>query len=355
MVPMPILRLLLCCVLLLAAAPAFAQESFHQIRVPVADQSSEARQAALQEAMEQALVRATGRDDAVADPAAAAFVEQPNRFVQLYRYEYTPRGLELAVRIDAAGLRQALGSAGVAVWSADRPPVLVWLAVEQRGERVLVGSDEGEGIGGLLNNAARRRGLLLMFPLLDAEDRNAVGFSDVWGGFAAPVMRASQRYATPVVLIGRVNTDVAGDWRARWQLYVDQREQSWISTGGGLNEALDQGIAGLGERLLALYAGVPSGDSSESLRVQVDGLRGVRDYVRLERYLRDVAGVTQVMPLRLEDGSAAFELRLSAAPDRVQRALTAGGLLRPQEEPRPPRLSGEGVELQPEFRYRLAL
>ena len=80
--------------------------------------------AALQDAMRQALVRATGRRESADDPAFASLVSDAPRYVKTYGTG--PRG-EPQVVFDGAAVERAIGAAGRSVWDRERPFTLVVL------------------------------------------------------------------------------------------------------------------------------------------------------------------------------------------------------------------------------------
>src|SRR5215469_12447982 len=101
----------LCCALSLAA---WAGRPVRVYEVDVDGKSA----AALQAAMRQVLVRATGRRDAADDPALSAVVNDAPKYVQ--SYTTGPRG-ESQVVFDAAAVEQAIGAAGRRARPAGEP------------------------------------------------------------------------------------------------------------------------------------------------------------------------------------------------------------------------------------------
>src|SRR5699024_2987444 len=111
---------------------------------------------------------------------------------------------ELIARFDEQSLRRALARAGIPVWQTERPPVLVWFAFDSGDEQELVNADAGPQPREALRAAVARLGIPVIFPLLDLQDRQHVHYSDVVGGFSEPVLAASRRYSTELVLMLRV-------------------------------------------------------------------------------------------------------------------------------------------------------
>lgn len=61
-------------------------------------------------------------------------------------------------------------------------------------------------------------GLPVSIPLMDLDDNMAVNATDVWGRFADPILKASQRYGAEMVVLGKLTPE--GDkWSIDWGLY----------------------------------------------------------------------------------------------------------------------------------------
>jgi hypothetical protein len=341
--------LLAVCFSLFMVLPAAAAEEAFSVRVPVDNQQADVREQAMVKALSQALVRATGRDDIAQSPAVAAILQRPDRFLQRYQYEaQAGQQLVLLLQFDGPALRRALAEHGVPSWGADRPAVLVWLAAEQGGRRLLVGGEEGAALRAQLQEAAAKRGLLLLFPLMDAEDQRQVSYTDVFGGFTERVRQAAGRYGTPIMVMGRLYRDGNG-WVARWTL-SGMGETTWSTTGASQQEALDAAAAVLARRLGERYALLPptGAGADQRLVLRVVDVDDLRDYDRLERRLRDIGGVASVRPLTIEPDAVVLQLGLQTLPERVLGSLQNDRMLVPI---RPLDQTGEGQGFQePVFR-----
>ena len=109
------------CVLCALPPAAWAGRPVRVYEVDVDGQSAPA----VQNAMRQALVRATGRRESADDPAFASLVADAPKYVK--SYAAGPRG-ESQVVFDAAAVEQAVGAVGRSVWDRVRPFTLVVLA-----------------------------------------------------------------------------------------------------------------------------------------------------------------------------------------------------------------------------------
>src|SRR5580698_6103038 len=115
--PLACLTLLLCGFLPIAA---WAARAVRVYEVDVSGQST----TALQDAMRQALVRATGRRESANDPALASLIEDAPKYVK--SYSPGPRG-ETQVIFDRVTVERSIVAAGRSVWDPERPFTLVVL------------------------------------------------------------------------------------------------------------------------------------------------------------------------------------------------------------------------------------
>lgn len=305
------------------AAPTAMAESTVSVRLPVENQQAEAREQALSAAIRQVLVRLSGRDDVVQSPDLSTLLQQPGRFLQRYQYDVEDEQLMLAMQFDAAALRRAMATQGVPSWQEDRPPVLVWLAVEQHGRRVLVGGEDGMEVRALLQTAAAKRGLLVLFPLMDSEDQQRISAADVFGGFSERALVATERYGTTQMVLGRMHREGSG-WAVRWDLRR-VGGGAWNAAGATQEELMELSAAELAARLAEQYAVLPVSDAAQRhLRIQVSGVESLRDFDRLQRYLHSVGGIAGVQPAELEPDSVTVLLLLQAPPQRILDALDQG-------------------------------
>jgi hypothetical protein len=279
----------------------------------------------------------TGSREAL--PAAAAkLLEPPGRFVEQYRFnelpasDDQPRRLMLWAQFDGVSLSRELRQAGLPYWGAERPDVLVWLAVDDRGQRYLLSETGAEPAVDAVRQSAQRNGLPLTLPLLDLEDQRALQFTDVWGGFFGRIEAASQRYRPQVILTGKLERDSArGVWRAEWQLVDQGNRQNWSSRADSLGAAVDAGVADAAASLAQRYAVTATQAGVRTLLVQ--GVRNLDDYARVSSYLTSLSPVDRVDVVGVRDQEVEFNLKLSADERNLQQLLTLGRVLQRSDDP----------------------
>ena len=314
--------LILLCGLLPAA---LAQSAPEAVLVPVADESESARERALGRAMDDMLVRLTGDPAVTGTDLAERLRASAGRYLAGFSYRAADEqtGTRLAVRFDETLLRRALGEAGVAIWPAPPPTVVVWLAVERSGERFLVDGEQGAALRERLRAAAASSGLSLLFPLMDLQDRRDLGYADVAGGFAGPIRAASARYAGEAVLAGRLQVADDGSVAARWLLLPGDGEpvERWQAGADAMDPALAAAVGVLAERLRPVYAYVPDPDAGRRVTLTVDGIDSLAEHGRLQDHLAGLAGVERVLTTAVSGGQVRMQLAVSVDEARVREAL----------------------------------
>lgn len=334
-----------------------AEELTHlyEATVPVQDQSKDQRNQAIQTGFIQVLIRVSGRTD-VGDaqkfPDIAQATQQATRYVQQFRYIKTDSddgngntgnaagnaassGLAVWVRFDETAISHLLRASNLPVWGMTRPTTLVWVVVDQNGQRKLLGADSRGDTYKTLTSEAALRGVPLVLPLLDLTDRTAINTSDIWGNFGDTILQASQRYQTEAVLVGRVFQANAGSWVGRWTLYIDSGSENWTVNGATLTDVLNAGVDNTAQSLAVRYGQVNQEDVGTVL-IEVKQIKGLADFNRVVNYLKSISHMKDVEPVELSASSAVFQVRIPGGRLAVARAVSLGQVLSADESDNTP-------------------
>jgi hypothetical protein len=306
-----------------------------QAEVSVSDRDSATRDTALRRALHEVLVRVTGNPDQLSGQSGQALLANPQRFVEQFRYREAEEqdGLPILwVQFDGVALEREVRRNGLPFWGAERPDTLIWLAVDDRGQRYLVSEHSSGPEVQALRQTARSRGLPVTLPLMDLLDQSAVSFADVWGGFEQTLLAASERYRPQVILTGRLErATTAADWRGEWSLLKTGTGRQWTSHARDLGTLVAEGLATSGEELAMRYALHSSGGSTRTLLV--DGIIDLHAYAQVQAYLKSLTPVDELQVIRVADGSVEFSLQLNADERSLQQLITLGRRLEVVEDP----------------------
>jgi len=357
-------------------AHADVVKGLYESKVLVTSQAKKERTEALRQAFMRIIIRVSGRIDIVqsADyPNIQEAIELATRYAQQYRYlKYKPqpgadqtKKLILWVRFDEAAVTRLLSNNNIPIWGSARPATLVWLVIDNRGQREMIANNSQHEARNILVRQSRQRGVPLRLPLLDLKDRSSLRISDVWGNFESPIMLASQRYQTEAVLVGRAFQSTGGYWNVRWSLYSDSRRQDWSMSGSTLDEVLLPGIDTTAEILSSRYASAGQAEAGIVL-VQVKDIKNLADYNRVLAYLKKLSHVSSVQPSYLTASNAIFKLTTPQGRLGIARGVALGHTLVSEtvasttEPTLPPAQTGEQAtaqaalnEVTPDLVYRL--
>lgn len=334
---MPVKRLapLTAACLLLASwfAPAHAVivNGLYEARVPVTDQSVAARNAALQQAFGIVLVKVTG--DRAASGALAAALGAPTQYVEQYRYEKVDAdpannvaaGLMLWAKFGANVVGKALHAGHAPLWGAERPRTLVWLVSPESGGRILGAADTSPVMQAMLT-AAQQRGIVLVFPQMDAQDKAAVGVADLSGFNAERIRAASARYQADAVLVG-VMAPAEGQLAGRWEWLSPDKVEDWQTPAGDAALVAVDGVQVAADRFAARYAIAADAADQDGVPLQVDGIGSLEAYAKVSDYLKALTPVRAVRVERVAGGSVFYSLDIHGSLDNLEAALVLGGLL----------------------------
>ena len=307
----------------------------YEVEVPVADQSAANRPVAMVEALRQVVVKVSGKAATANSPALKDALKNPASYVQQYNYRTNDGiGAELpllmGVSFDKNRIDQLLQTAGLSQWSAARPLTIVWLAVEQGNQRLLVGAGDRGLVKELLTRAAQRRGLPLRLPLLDATDKARVQAGDVWSDSHDSIIQASQRYEAQAVLVGRLGQAGSGGWQVRWTLYQGGASQRWNQTADKVESLVAYGIDAATDTLAASVAPVTAATvAGNEAHWVVKDVRDMSSHRRVLDYLASLRSVTRVQLEQVSGDSVRLQITTSSGVAALQQQLSFDNRLLP--------------------------
>ena len=283
---------MLCCALLVTL-PARAARPVRVYEVDVDGQSP----AAVQDAMRQALVRATGRRDAVDDPALSPLIADAVRYVKAYATG--PRG-ESQVQFDAVAVEHSINAAGRSVWDRERPFTLV--ALDPPRTRAAADAARGE-----LERVAAERGLPISLLPLAVTDGSGTPLG------ADALLQVAQRYGGDEILVGR-GEESGPDTPLQWTLYTHTRSESW---NGPLAGAIDHTVD-----LLAPQQATSPAQTESDTRVAIEGVSSLTDYAAVTRLLQSLPGVRRATVVAADGDSIIFDVMMRGGAVGLEQTLS---------------------------------
>lgn len=333
--------------LLLSAMPDIARarllENLYRVEIPVPDQSQSVRNAVFDKGLEQVLIRMSGKRDVMTllQPGSAA------AYVQTYTYleedvppavsaadegsaataARTP-GYILQVEYNSARILTLLRSQQQPVWGSRRDDAVIWLAVRDGVNRYVLADGDASLLKAAAQDASKRRGLPLVWPLYDLDDQQRMQFADIWAAFEQPLKQASQRYGSGPVLVGRVSWD--GDrWTGEWSVFVEGERRNWSLGSADYSALVNEAIDRAADAVAAHHAVLESPDDAGMVMVDILQLNKLGDFRKVQAYLAGLATVKRINVDRIDDEQVRFRIDLRGDTDDFMRSVSRDRMLRP--------------------------
>lgn len=241
----------------------------------------------------------TGTTTSVADADPAQASPEPVRREQRY----------IDVSFAENLIDQLLANADIPVWDSNRPSVLVWMVLQNpNGEREMLTADAHPEIMALMQGFATRRGVPIIFPLLDFEDRRSLGVDQIWALETDAIRSASARYGADSVLAGRVYFTAAGEMVGLWQFLFQDQAEVFDGFDANLEDYLYAPLNRITSQLAGYFAIAPETTRRQQVALRVDGVGDLQAYSALLNYVRNLGLVETVITTGLE--GARIELNL---------------------------------------------
>ncbi len=315
---------------LLPAPPARALPVFglYQQRVAVENESLAERDRAYQVAFRRMIVKVTGDAGWLGRARVRAAADNAGDYVQAFAYitgeAAGPAAGQRFIEVQFAAplINQLLAAENIPVWGSNRPSVLVWMVLQdETGRRRLPDSEFGAEIVEFMRRFGEERGLPILFPLHDIEDRRMLPADAIWAQDERAIKAASSRYNPDSILAGRVLFTATGELVGLWQFLFMGEAQVFDGYDSELDAYLEQPLARITSRLAGHFALVPGGQSEQSARLRVEGVRTFADYSALVEYIRGVDLVRAADIVAVDGESLELLLDLQGDADQLSDLL----------------------------------
>jgi hypothetical protein len=302
----------------------------------VEDKSRDARLDASRKALLNVLVKVSGDKNADENQIAQQRTKDISDYMLKFEYdERIPGTLKLLVKFEARKINALIKDLNLPLWGAQRPLVAIWLGIEDNRQRELVTQESYPQLEQLIYDKASRRGLPVVVPLLDLQDRRLVGVPEVWGNFSGPVEEASKRYSAERSITARMYQAFNSDnWVLDWRFTNDEMFESNRIT-GYRQQIVAQMIDDLAQGLAGEYAIDPNAYYEQ--RTANLTLKGTESFVDIElakRRLMNLSVVTQAVILRKTPDSVEFELHHTGTVSDLKKALGLDNAFKDYVDPR---------------------
>ena len=223
----------------------------------------------------------------------------------------------IEVEFSSVSIEQMLTDARIPLWDSNRPSVLIWMALQdESGSRSLMSSDINSDIINLIRVFGKARGLPVLFPVLDFEDRRNLNEDLVWRLDEDAIRSASLRYGADSILTGRLHFASSGELVGLWQFQFQGETQVFDGFSTDLEAYLNAPLERVTAQLAQYFAIVPELDLAASVILRVDGISNLQDYSALVAYIGGLGLVDKVATSQVS--GERLELRLGLVGDAQQ-------------------------------------
>ncbi|HIF73980.1 MAG TPA: DUF2066 domain-containing protein [Porticoccaceae bacterium] len=245
------------------------------------------------------------------DNAGGALVNTPNLLQEVSEQRY------ITVNFAAELIDQLLTDADIPVWDSNRPSVLVWMALQtESGERRLLTADNQPEIIRYMQDFALERGLPIIFPVLDFEDRQSLNEDQLWNLEESAIELASIRYGADSILSGRLHFTAGGELVGLWKFIFQDEADVFDGFDQDLQGYLYEPLDRVTNKLSSYFAIVPEESTEQFVRLRIEGINNLTAYSALLSYVSNLGLVQSVAAAEL-DGER-LELELGLVGDVVQ-------------------------------------
>lgn len=305
--------------LCLPASAAVVVPRLYEASVPSGGTGDAARKAAFAAALKAVAVRTSGRRDAGERLSPAALADA-GRLVQ--RFGDNPDGT-VQVGFDRTSIDRLLAQSDLPVWGSERPVTLVWLAIEDAGgQQNFVGSQTVMSESRVLQQVADLRGLPIVWPVMDTEDRQLAAVLGNNEQSAARLATLASRYRADAVLVGRGRRGAGNDLTIRWSL-------AFGGTNAEAAGSVPEGVHFAADQLASLFAA--ANGAEQSLVVDVAAVTDLKAYAEALNYLEGLTLVRSAAVEYVNGDTVRFRLQVRGDAGLLARAVRLGARLVPEQ------------------------
>lgn len=331
------LRYLLLLLCLGTASPAFALivDGLYDQEIVVGGQGDSERLSAYREGLSAVILKITGEARWLRNSTVERAIRDAQSYVQEVSYRTSSGPLEqrnfINVRFDRALVDRMLNDAGIPVWDQNRPAVLLWLSVQHPdGRRELLSADSEHPLLDTVKEFSRLRGVPLLFPLLDLEDRRNLPTDVAWSLDEQAIRQASARYGADAILSGRVLESTNGELVGLWQYIFRDNVESFDSFERDFKVYAEGALERVTAQLAAHF-GLIKLSQPIQVKLRVDAVDSAKDYVDLLQYIQGLAVVQSASVSRLDGSTLELDVSLIGSPFLFAEFITLGRDLVSQE------------------------
>lgn len=316
-----------------AAARATELSDLFLARIAVESQSAADRQVAVGNGLVAVAARVSGLSPSVARRRLGKSVAGAESYLVSYSYRESSTsgdGLvmpELELRYDEAAVTDLIGALGLPIWGRQRPMVLCWILIGDSEPQIVAEQDAlySEPI----YRRARERGIPLLLPLFDLEDRMLVSIDNIRSQDLAAIRQAAPRYGVDTISLAQIRQTATGSWSLRWRVRNSVLDRGGDTETATIKAAMTAFADAVADELFQAYATHSGVAPSQQMEIQIQGIGSQRQYEAAMNYLRTTSGVNGLKPRMVTADAVTFVLSFPGTAEELRKQLSIGGNMQP--------------------------
>jgi hypothetical protein len=329
-------KLLAILVILLFAPPTLAQTGdLYSGEAIVENQQPSERRRAMPLALKQVVQKLSGLRNFEDYPELEPALANASDMVVSFHYRNLEKTLSdgsnaselhLVSRFSKPEVDQLIAALQLPLWRPERDPAHVWVVVDDGlGRRIM--PLELQYAWDAMDDAARQRGLEIIWPQADEEGNFGVHPQLLWGGYTEDV-GAGDKAAVLVAAARREGRE----WSVRVKLEYAGEAWTWRDDGMDVEWTMTETMQHAVDEIAAANTIVAADRGRWLHEISVRGVGGAEDYARCLGYLQSLSVVEQVRVIGAEPGMVRFGLVLNALPGYLDQALAGGETMEPTDD-----------------------
>ena len=310
---------------------ATAQDSFFSEQVGVADRGSAELARAARDGLTRLLIKVSGNEAILEEDGFREAVRSAQQNVLSYSYGEDDEGDVVFLEFDDAFVRSLFRDESVPYWEQRRPPVVVWVALDEPFSRRFAARSDDVDL--LVPSIGRfeTRGVEPRFPLLDLTDAAAVPVNALWTRDFDLIRQGSRRYGSEHSLVGRWIDLSDGSKLVDWY-YVgpdgEMHKQMRLTDLEGIwDVGVDLAVDAMRDSLAVT---LQQFEISDAIAVTVRGVSSFADYRAVSTVFKQLGELVELRIDSVSQDTLTYRVVGVSSADEVARLIPSRSGLRVQ-------------------------
>ena len=312
-------------------------QGLFEAEVMTKSRSPEDRNEAIKDALAIVLKKVMAGEDIMQDSTVQIALDNAAQYTTRFQYSLiSSDGGDanstriMRVKFDAKALMELIRSSTLGFWNAMRDETLVWLVIDEDGKRKIYNEEQMPEIANALSKAGKQKGLPLLFPLMDLEERQQISVNDILSAYSERLYEVSDRYGTVSMLVGRVDKKKEC-WTSEWAFYFNNNVKQWTKKCSTLDQAILSGTQGAYDKLSQYFAVKPETLELGTIIVKVTGIKGMTAMSKVTDYLVSLPMTKTVNWLKVKSGVNYYRIKISGNKRDFKNVVGLGRFLNPMD------------------------